>query len=403
MKLKKLIMSFMSVITAVSLILCSVPYGTVSHAQNVSDLEDEYEELEDQLKDAKQELEKLKEQTENYIEQRKNYENQMGLVSEQIDVIEAEIENLEESIELLQASIETLGLSVEELSAEIDENYELFKERLKAFHLMDNASTLEMLLNAESFKDFLSKYEIVKAIATHDEELMDKLEADKELIAEQKSDLESQMVELEAQKAELEKQMDTLDGKKDDLEELSDEAEAALKKAQSEEKEQQNLIDYIDKSLERLEEEIEEATRASQSTEYVGGDFIWPCPSYSRISSPFGYRYHPVTGKYKLHKGVDLAAPKGSNVLAANSGTVTAAYDYENGSYGKYLIINHGGGKVTLYAHCDDVLVRAGDTVEQGEVIAKVGDTGTATGYHLHFEIRIDGSYVNPMDYYNQA
>lgn len=407
MKLKRISISALSFFLILSLFFCCLPYGlalnTLAEDSSVSELEDEYDRLEKQLDDAKKELEKLKEQKKNYIEQRENYEDQMHIVSDQIDVVKNEISGLEMSIEDLEKSVANLQTVVDELAISIDENYEQFKLRLKAFHRQDNASTLQLLLNAESFKDFLTRYNVMKAITEHDEELMERLEEDKAYIESQRQELEEQMKELQGQKTELQTQKDNLDSKKDDLEDLSDDAAHAIEKAQSDEKEQQALIEYIDESLEKLEKEIEEATKAASNKDYVGGEFLWPCPDYTRISSPFGYRVHPITGKYKLHSGVDMAAPRGTDILAANSGTVTAAYNYENGAYGKYIIISHGGGRVTLYAHCDDVYVKKGDEVEQGEVIAAVGTTGSSTGYHLHFEVRIDGEYIDPMEFFEKA
>ncbi len=402
MKLNKLFTAFISLILVSGILFCSMPYGAV-YAENVSELEDKYDDMEKQLENAKKELEKLKDAEQTYVAQRKNYEEQMSIVDGQITVIENSITELEAGILEKEAEIAELQKTVDILSAEIDENFELFKERLKAFHRRDNASTLQLLLDSESFSDFLTKYNVMKAIAKHDEQLMDKLENDKAELKQKQSDIEGRIDLLEAEKSELEAQKAVLDNKKADLEKLSNEAETALRNAQNGQKEQQELIEYIDESLEKLEKEIEEATKESQGSEYVGGEFIWPCPEYSRISSPFGYRIHPVTGKRKFHKGVDLAAAKGADILAANDGTVTAAYDYENGGYGKYVIINHGGGRVTLYAHCNDVFVRKGDKVKRGEVIAEVGTTGTSTGNHLHFEVRIDGEYTDPMDYFEKS
>lgn len=403
MKLSKFFTALISIILVSGMLLCSMPYGTNVFAANVGELEDKYDDLEKDLEEAKKKLEQLKADEETYIAQRKNYEDQMKIVDGQIELVESSISELEASIREKEAEIAELQKSVDSLTVEIDENFELFKQRLKAFHRNDNASTLQLLLDAKSFSDFLTRYNVMKAIAQHDEELMDKLEQDKADLKSKQEDLEGRITQLETQKSELEAQKEVLDNKRDELEDLSDAAQTALDNAQADQKEQQELIDYIDESLEKLEKEIEEATKQSQGTEYVGGDFLWPCPDYTRISSPFGYRIHPITGKRKLHKGVDLAASRGADILAANSGTVTAAYDYENGSYGKYVIINHGGGRVTLYAHCNDVFVRKGDTVKKGDVIAEVGTTGSSTGNHLHFEVRINGEYTDPMDYFEKA
>jgi murein DD-endopeptidase MepM/ murein hydrolase activator NlpD len=124
---------------------------------------------------------------------------------------------------------------------------------------------------------------------------------------------------------------------------------------------------------------------------------IWPAPGYTSITSEFGMRTHPITGIYKLHTGVDIGAPYGANFVAANDGVVIKAD--ENAAYGKMVMIDHGGGIVTLYAHGSEICVNEGDIVHQGQTVLKVGSTGYSTGPHAHFEIRINGEYLNPMDY----
>ena len=130
----------------------------------------------------------------------------------------------------------------------------------------------------------------------------------------------------------------------------------------------------------------------------------WPSAASSYITSPFGYRIHPIYGSYKFHTGIDIGAYGGSNILAANSGRVmTVVYNYGTTGYGCYVMVDHGGGIVTLYAHCSAILVQVGQYVERGQVIARVGTTGASTGNHLHFEVRVDGQYQEPLQYVTQG
>ena len=147
--------------------------------------------------------------------------------------------------------------------------------------------------------------------------------------------------------------------------------------------------------MREIDSEILLITRASLGTDYVGGGFMWPVPGYTRITSPFGMRVHPITGIYKLHPGTDIGAPTGTNFLAMNSGLVVKA-EY-NTAYGNMVIIDHGGGITTLYAHGSEIMVTVGQYVNRGDTVLKVGDTGYATGPHAHFEIRISGEYIDPM------
>lgn len=156
-------------------------------------------------------------------------------------------------------------------------------------------------------------------------------------------------------------------------------------------------IEEYQKQVAEIETEIRLLAIANVGAEYVGGSMAWPVPGYTRITSPFGMRTHPITGVYKLHTGCDIGAPYGAQFIAANDGVVT--YAGENRAYGKMVIIDHGGGVTTLYAHGSNIEVNVGDTVFQGTPVLAVGSTGYSTGPHAHFEVRINGEYVQPLDY----
>ena len=161
---------------------------------------------------------------------------------------------------------------------------------------------------------------------------------------------------------------------------------------------QDNLIKQWESEILNEKKEILLANGIKVS--YSGEKLTWPCPSYTRISSEFGWRIHPTLGVNKFHNGVDMAAPKGTNILAAYSGEVVdATY---NSSMGNYVLLNHGNGFYTIYMHASKLCVSPGDIVVEGEKIAEVGSTGRSTGPHLHFGVRKDGEYVNPMDYLNK-
>lgn len=159
----------------------------------------------------------------------------------------------------------------------------------------------------------------------------------------------------------------------------------------------QRQVEEYQKEITAIETEIRLLALANVSVQYVGGTMAWPVPGYTRITSQFGMRTHPITGVYKLHTGVDIGAPMGATFIAANDGLVT--YAGWNNAYGNMVIVDHGGGITTLYAHGSEILVHAGDTVLQGTPVLKVGSTGYSTGPHAHFEVRINGEYVQPLDY----
>ena len=168
-------------------------------------------------------------------------------------------------------------------------------------------------------------------------------------------------------------------------------------KLTAQEQELQAQIDEYNNQVSEIEAEIKLLALNSISTDYIGGAMNWPVPGYTTITSEYGMRVHPVTGAYKLHTGVDIGAPLESSFVAAANGIVSKATF--SPAYGNMVIIDHGGGVQTLYAHGNEIMVQVGQTVSAGTEILKVGSTGYSTGPHAHFEIRINGQTVNPLDY----
>ena len=170
-----------------------------------------------------------------------------------------------------------------------------------------------------------------------------------------------------------------------------------VSKLSEEEKQKQAQIDEMTAQYKAINTQILELLNQGIDTEYIGGELAWPVPGYTRITSEYGMRVHPITGQYKLHTGVDISAPMGANFIAANDGIVVKA-EY-NTAYGRMVIIDHGGGISTLYAHGSEILVEVGQTVKRGDSILKVGSSGYSTGPHAHFEVRINGVVTDPMPY----
>jgi len=169
-----------------------------------------------------------------------------------------------------------------------------------------------------------------------------------------------------------------------------------------------NQIKEINARLKKIEEEedklisqsnalVNQIKNLQKSGAYAGGSMTWPCPSSKTISSYYGNRLHPILKKYKMHTGIDISAKQGASIVAANKGTVIMA-GWQSG-YGYTVVVDHGGGITTLYAHCSKILVSVGQNVKAGETIAKVGSTGMSTGPHLHFEVRKNGATTNPLNY----
>ena len=223
-------------------------------------------------------------------------------------------------------------------------------------------------------------------------DFLDTIEKQKKIIEEQKEKLEEQKKQVNTSKEEKEKAAIILENtrvmKNTYTSQLTDQ-----------EKQIQSEIDAYQTQLNQLEAEIQAITANSLiiNPNYIGGEMLWPVPGYTKLSSTFKMRVHPITGVYKLHTGIDIPAPIGTNFLAANEGIVVKA-SY-NSAYGNMVMVDHGGGVSTLYAHGDQIMVTLGQTVKKGDVVLKTGNTGNSTGPHAHFEVRINGTPVDPLPY----
>lgn len=301
-----------------------------------------------------------------------------------------EIETLEAQENEMLAYIEKAEKELEISNSRYEKQKELLEKRLVAMYEMGQNSYLEVLLNSKSITDFFSNYYLISEISKADEELLQTVEAEKNYNKKLKESLETKKAVLTASRETREKNAISLTNmsviKNNKIQQLSEE-ELAL---------QQSIEEYQNQITE-IEKEIRILAIANVSEKYVGGTMAWPTPGYTRITSQFGMRTHPITGIYKLHTGVDLGAPYGSNFIAANDGLVT--YAGYNAAYGNMVILDHGGGVTTLYAHGSEILVNVGDMIYQGTPVLKVGSTGYSTGPHAHFEVRINGEYVQPLDY----
>ena len=336
---------------------------------SVDDSNSELTNVQTDLSDTMKEIEALNEKTLDY---------QM-----RIDRVNLQVSNLKESMARIE---QELG----QKEKEYESQKKVLEKRLVALYEIGQNKYLDVLLNATSISDFLSRYYLITEIAKYDEQALDDVEQQRNQIAEQKKELNNQMEQYKQAKDEVERTQiileNTLVVKNNYVTNLT-----------KKEKDLQEQIDQSMVEMRNIEKEIVMLTTANIGTDYVGGVMAWPVPGYTRITSPFGMRVHPVTGIYKLHTGTDIGAPIGANFIAANDGVVIKAGF--NKAYGNMVIIDHGGGVSTLYAHGSEILVTVGQQVKKGDPVLKVGMTGYATGPHAHFEVRVNGEYVQPLNF----
>lgn len=331
-------------------------------------------------------------------------EAQIQYIQEDMSETLLELERLSQEISDKQTEIHEIELQEIELNKYINTTEQQLEELKEKYNLQKNAlqtrlvtmykfgkvSYLDVLLNSRSLSQFLSNYYYLTIITKTDTSLLKAVEEKRNSIQELATNLETKKNILMVSRETREKTQIALSNMK------------IIKDKRVSELSEQDLllhqeIENYRQQIQDVEFEIKKLALANVGERYVGGTMAWPVPGYTRITSQYGMRTHPITGVYKLHTGVDISAPIGATFVAANDGIVVKA-EY-NTAYGNMVMIDHGGGISTLYAHGSEILVEVGQTVFQGTAVLKVGSTGYSTGPHAHFEVRVNGSPVEPLDY----
>ena len=324
--------------------------------------------------------------------QKKDVVAQSEELNREIDVVQTEIIAIDTIIEEADAEIQVKEEEIAAYEADIEKRDESFKRVLRSMDETTALSYLELLLSSESFSEFMVNLETIREITSYDMAAIDEMVA-------LKNSTEAAKAVVETKKAEKEEARAIAADKEEVLQEKLDAKEALTKELEEDIESYKKVYEAARAEEAKLKNSlVPELSKSSTPTvKYTGGALCWPAPSYTRLSSPYGYRIHPVYKTKKFHSGIDLAAPGGTNILSAESGTVIRAT--WNGGYGNCVVIDHGNGLSTLYGHAQRLLVSKGQKVSRGQVIALVGTTGTSTGNHLHFEVLVNGKTTDPMAY----
>ena len=414
-KRNRLIAAIIAGVLAV-LMLGSTIFGALSMAMAASKSE-----LNNRLAEIKSQKAEIEAQLAEYERQKDNYAGQIGTLNNKINLTEQEIDATQEAIDALTDSIEETKANLKQAEKELADKQELFETRIRVMYENGDTSYMEVVLNSESFGDMLDNIEIVSQIMDYDKGVVAEYTAIRDSIQEMEESLEADRKQQKEYKESLEVEKEGLEADRADM-------QAMLAKIENDSEYAQKVSDQLADEQDEISNEIAELSRkeaeaaarkraaasssssssssrgsssSSSSSNYSSGgsgSLIWPCPTYTYISSEFGGRVSPITGKWQGgHKGMDIASGKGNPVIAAASGTVVKSY--LSSSYGNYIVISHGGGLMTAYAHMTRRLVSVGDTVAAGQQIGTVGSTGNSTGNHLHFEVYENGTAVNPRNY----
>ena len=352
--------------------------------------------MQQQLNSTKNNITQTKKDLEKIKNNKKLTLNDIENLDQQIGAAEDDIAYLEREITTLENGIETAIVDIKNAEEEYEVKDVKRQDRLIAYYKCGSVSLMDTLLESESITDFFFRYRVLDEIMEYDQEMLKELNEEKIAIENKKAKLEEDKIVCEQKKVLAEEQKVALN----DVKEVR---VTYLSKLEKEEDLLEKSIDELQKKADSLTEEIRKMSSSSTTSKYTGGTMQWPLPNYYTVTSYYGNRLHPVLKVYKMHTGVDIAGGgcNGKNVVAAADGKVITA-GWISG-YGYTVMIDHGGGIVTLYAHSQKLLVKVGDKVKKGQPIMLVGSTGYATGPHLHFEVRVNGKYTNPLNGYISA
>ena len=316
---------------------------------------------------------------------------EVQLLDSQIEEAKKEIDESNSKIEKLNQKNVSLEARLKVITEKFNKQKTLLESRLIAMYEAGEVEYLDVILSSADLSEFLSNYLLIDEIVTNDNNFLNDIKEKKQIIEMAKENLEDNLQKLRIIKSSQERNSKI-------LENIQKIRQKYIEKLTEQEKQIQTQIDTYKLEFQKVNKEILDIALSDGLLDnYVGGALTWPVPGYSTITSNFGMRVHPITGFYSLHTGVDIGAPMGSDFVAANDGVVTKAYF--NPAYGNMVMIDHGGGISTLYAHGSEILVDVGQLVQKNEPVLKVGSTGYSTGPHAHFEVRLNGEVTDPIDF----
>ena len=416
--MKHFFRSIFTVLLALSLIACLF---SSAFAVSSSDIQDELDALEKRADEIDAQKNELQAQIDANDEKTVNVVDQRAQVDHEVTLIYQQVQNLNEQLRQYNLLIAEKQAELDDLQAQQNDLLEHYKQRLRAMQEQGDISYWAVIFRANSFSEMLNRISMVEEIAKSDQRMMEEIRTLASDVLSAKETLAAEKVTVEEKKTELAAAEEELEAKRAESEKLLDEliANAELLDADMEKYDamKNELAEEIAQKEKEYNEKVEAERRAQEEANKNNngggstggstgggstgdGSFLYPLPRScgSWCTSPYGYRYHPISGTYTFHSGVDLAASGGTPIYASKSGTVTTAA-YAQYSWGNYVVINHGDGYSTLYAHMRYYAVSVGEHVNQGDVIGYVGTTGNSNGNHLHFNVYYNGSLQNPFDY----
>ena len=368
-----------------------LPASAVTQAE-IDALKNDASDLADQKKEIQAQLNEVKEDKDAALEQKQ-------LLEEQIEVIRLEISNINTQIATYEDLIDQKSQELAQSEAQEQEQYELFCSRVRAMEEEGETSYWAILFGSSDFSELLDNYMMIEEIIEYDNSVMEALARLQEQVEQEKAELEEAKAAQEEAKAKQQAAQAELQTQEDAVDQVIAQISSQESQLKAMEAELNRAATALDSQIKDLERQMSAQINNVPSE----SGFLWPlAANINALSSLYGSRPDPFTGRPDNHTGIDIPASRGTPIYASKSGVViTSVYGTGSAwSYGNYVVVSHSDGTSTLYAHMSSRAVSQGQTVNQGDVVGYVGTTGNSTGNHLHFEIRVNGSRVDPLNYF---
>ena len=351
-------------------------------------LADELEEKQQQLNSVQQQIEAQQRKAELARRKEQTIAEQLRAIQQELDTAEDEYETVNDQLENTEQHIKANVELSNRLTKKLEVQTKTLHRRIRDIYKNGQVNYLDVLLGAKDFNDFVGRMDILKKILAYDNALIQGTKADRETLRKAKE-------QLEADRAKIVELRKLAAAKREQVAERRQERRGVLNAATYERETAERAYRELIETSRQIEQMIKRIQSGEKNIGGSTGTMTWPAEG--EITSPFGWRVHPIFGTQRLHTGIDIGADYGDAIRAADGGVVIHA-DWMGG-YGNAVIIDHGNGISTLYAHNSQLLVDEGQTVAKGQTVARFGSTGYSTGPHLHFEVRQNGSPVNPLNY----
>lgn len=343
------------------------------------------------LQDVNQQIDQQRNKVTNAKKKERSLMGQIQNIDRSIYSTDKEIRKINERVSYLDTNIDVTKQDIDQLKEDLAQQTEVMGNRLVfAYEEGSSVSYLEVLLASTDIQDFLTRYDYLSSIVDADVSMIEEIDR-------AKTELDIKQNELESQKDEMSNLQDEQIDKQEELKYDKNQKKEILNSVVKERRAYEAALNELENASAELETMIRNIQGGGSSQQLGTGAYTWPCPGHGTITSPFGMRYHPILKTRKMHTGIDVSAPSGASIVAADAGSVI--FSGWMSGYGQVIVVDHGNKVSTLYAHQSTLLAAKGASVSKGQTIGRVGSTGFSTGPHLHFEVRVNGSPVDPTGY----